>query len=72
MAGVIMPSPKNSPAPKMPSVTSRAVRPERRRWINAASAMTPPSPRLCARMTTPAYLIDTTITSAQKISETTP
>ena len=34
--------------------------------------MIPPSPRLCARMMKPAYLIDTTIISAQKISETTP
>ena len=33
IAGVIIPSPKNSPAPKMPSVTSRAVRPIRLRWI---------------------------------------
>jgi hypothetical protein len=44
----------------------------RRRWTSAVSAMMPPSPRLCARMMTPAYLIVTTITSDQKISETTP
>ena len=36
------------------------------------SAMIPPSPRLWARMMKPAYLIETTIISAQKISETTP
>ena len=34
--------------------------------------MIPPSPRLWARMMKPAYLIETTIISAQKISEATP
>ena len=34
--------------------------------------MMPPSPRLWARMMKPAYLMDTTIIRAQKISETTP
>ena len=34
--------------------------------------MIPPSPRLCARMMNPAYLIDTTTISAQKISEAMP
>ena len=72
IAGVIIPSPKNRPAPKMPSVTRSAVRPTPRRWIRAASAMTPPSPRLWARITKHAYLIETTIVSAQKISETIP
>ncbi len=32
----------------------------------------PPSPRLCARMMKPAYLIETTIISAQKIREAMP
>ncbi len=72
IAGVIMPSPKNSPAPKMPSVTSTAACASLRRWISAVSAMIPPSPRLWARMMNPAYLIDTSIISAQKISETMP
>ncbi len=72
IAGVIMPSPKNRPAPKIPNVTRIAVRPTPRRWIRAASAITPPSPRLWARITKHAYLIDTTIKSAQKISETIP
>ena len=31
--------------------------------------MIPPSPRLCARMMKPAYLIDTTIIKAQKIRD---
>ena len=34
--------------------------------------MMPPSPRLWARMMKPAYLIETTIISAQKISDTMP
>ena len=34
--------------------------------------MIPPSPRLWARMMKPAYLIETTIISAQKISDATP
>ena len=34
--------------------------------------MMPPSPRLWARMMNPAYLIETMIVRAQKISETTP
>ena len=38
----------------------------------AVSAMIPPSPRLWARMMKPAYLIETTIISAQKINEATP
>ena len=72
IAGVIMPSPKNSPAPKMPSVTSRNVRPIRLRWTRAVSAMIPPSPRLWARMMNPAYLSETSIISVQKISEAMP
>ena len=72
IAGVIMPSPKNRPAPKIPSVISSVVRPIRRRLISAASAIPPPSPRLCARIRKPAYLTDTTIVSAQKISEAMP
>ena len=55
IAGVIMPSPKNSPAPKMPRVTRMNVRPIRLRWTSAVSAMIPPSPRLWARMMNPAY-----------------
>ena len=72
IAGVIIPSPKNRPAPKMPSVTSTAVRPIRLRRTSAVRAMMPPSPRLCARMMKPAYLIETTIISVQKMSETIP
>ena len=72
MAGVMTPSPKNSAAPKMPSVTSAARRANLLRWIREASAMMPPSPRLCARMMKPAYLMETMIVSAQKMSETTP
>ena len=42
------------------------------RWSRDVSAMIPPSPRLCARMMKPAYLIDTTTISAQKINEAIP
>ncbi len=72
IAGVIMPSPKNSDAPKIPSVTSSTMLRTLWRWQSAARAMMPPSPRLWARMMKPAYLIETTIISDQKISETTP
>ena len=72
IAGVIMPSPKNSPAPRRPSVTSAAARGTLRRWMSALSAMMPPSPRLWARMMNPAYLIETSMISAQKMSEAIP
>ena len=54
IAGVIMLSPENSAAPKMPSVAStNARRPPRapKRRTRAMSAMMPPSPSLSARMT---------------------
>ena len=68
----MIPSPKNSAAPKMPRVTNAATRVALWRWRREASAMMPPSPRLWARMMKPAYLMETTIIRAQKISETTP
>ena len=68
----MIPSPKNSAAPKIPRVTRATPCTTRFRCSSAASAMIPPSPRLWARMMNPAYLIETTIISAQKISETTP
>ena len=72
IAGVMIPSPKNSAAPKMPSITSAPAWATRLRCSSARSAMMPPSPRLWARMMKPAYLIETTIVSAQKISDTMP
>ena len=72
IAGVIMPSPKNSAAPKIPSVTSSVPWTTLLRRSSAVSAMIPPSPRLCARMMKPAYLIDTTIIRAQKIRDAVP
>ena len=72
IAGVIIPSPRNSAAPKIPSVTSSATRAGRLRFSSAVSAMIPPSPRLWARMMNPAYLIETITISAQKMSEATP
>jgi hypothetical protein len=71
-AGVIMPSPKNSPAPKIPSTMSFALWGTLRRLTSAVSAMIPPSPRLWARMMNPAYLIETSIISAQKMSDAIP
>ena len=72
IAGVIMPSPKNSAAPKIPSVTSSVPWTTLLRRSSAVSAMIPPSPRLCARMMKPAYLIDTMIIKAQKIRDAVP
>jgi len=55
IAGVIMLSPKNSDAPKIPSAASRTAvrRPsgEPRRRISVIRAMMPPSPSLSARIT---------------------
>src|SRR6516165_5756121 len=76
MAGVIMLSPKNSEAPKIPSPASTAlarVPPgSARRRIRAISAMIPPSPSLSARITSKTYVTVTMIVTDQKISETTP
>ena len=72
IAGVIMPSPKNSPAPKMPRVTRMNVRPIRLRLTRAVRAMIPPSPWLWARMMKPAYLSDTSTINVQKIREAIP
>ena len=75
MAGVMTPSPKKSAAPNSPSMTihQRARWLERTlRWASAVSAMMPPSPLLSARMMKPAYLTDTTRTSAQNTSDSTP
>ena len=63
IAGVIMPSPYSSAAPKMPSGMridrlSPAVR-----STNAVSARMPPSPSLSARNTTATYFSETTISS---------
>jgi hypothetical protein len=39
---------------------------------SAVSAIIPPSPQLSARMTNARYLIEMTMTSAQKISDSSP
>ena len=76
IAGVIMLSPKNSEAPKIPSAASTtfARRPpgRARRRIRAIRDMIPPSPSLSARITSVMYVMVTTIVTAQKISEMTP
>src|SRR6266481_62244 len=65
MAGVIMLSPKNSEAPKIPSAARIAFarRPpgRARRRIKAISAMIPPSPSLSARITSRTYVTVTMI-----------
>ena len=50
----------------------RCDRPEYSRRASAASAMTPPSPSLSARIRTLTYLIDTMSVIDQNISEMTP
>src|SRR5215831_14248147 len=76
MAGVIMLSPKNSEAPKIPSAARIAFarRPpgRARRRIKAISAMIPPSPSLSARITSRTYVTVTMIVTDQKISEMIP
>ena len=72
IAGVMIPSPKNNAAPKIPRITKTAPWATRLRCNSAVRAMIPPSPRLCARMMNPAYLIDTTTIKAQKIRDAVP
>ena len=76
IAGVIMLSPKNSEAPKIPSAASTtfARRPpgRARLRIRAINAMIPPSPSLSARITSRTYVMVTTIVTDQKISEMIP
>jgi len=76
IAGVIMLSPKNSDAPKIPNAASASLvrRPPRtpRRRISVISARMPPSPSLSARITSSTYLIVTMIVTDQKINEMTP
>ena len=76
IAGVIMLSPKNSEAPKIPSAASTifARRPpgRARLRIRAINAMIPPSPSLSARITSRTYVMVTMIVTDQKISEMIP
>ncbi len=76
IAGVIMLSPKNSEAPKMPSAASasfvRVPPGSLRRRISVISAMMPPSPSLSARITSSTYSSVTTIVIDQKINEMPP
>ena len=74
IAGVIVPSPRNSAAPNRPSSISTRARAGSfaPRSTSAISAMMPPSPLLPARMMNVTYLIDTTIISAQNTSERIP
>ena len=76
IAGVIMLSPRNSEAPKIPSAASssfvRAPPATPARRISVISAMMPPSPSLSARITSSTYVTVTMIVTDQKISETIP
>ena len=60
----------------MPSTEEEAgavrTAPEYSRCASAASAMTPPSPSLSARISTPTYFIETMRVIDQNISEMTP
>jgi hypothetical protein len=74
IAGVITPSPKNRQAPTMP-VRVRTLRvklPTDTRCPSAISARMPPSPRLSARRISVTYLVVTTSTRDQKISDRMP
>jgi hypothetical protein len=73
--GVMTPSPKSSAAPTSTSAVIHDVprwRSRRRSGMSANSAKIPPSPFLSARRTKVRYLIATTTTSDQKISERMP
>ena len=75
IAGVIVPSPKKSATPNIPSKTRAAfpARPfTRRPRTSATRAMMPPSPRLSAPMTKVTYLTKTTRTIVQITSEIIP
>ena len=70
-----MPSPYSKVAPMRPITTMAArhlLRLARRGLTRASSARMPPSPWLSARMIRIAYLIEMTMISDQKISETIP
>src|SRR5580658_5024368 len=74
IAGVMMPSPKNRPAPTMPikaSVLRMAVF-TATRCASAMSASIPPSPWLSARITSITYFTVTISTSDQKNSDRMP
>jgi hypothetical protein len=71
-AGVSMASPKNRPAPSMPTIsTALAPRPPAR-WTSAIRDRVPPSPRLSKRISTRTYLRVTITISDQNIREMTP
>ena len=75
IAGVITLSPKNNAAPASPAITAHQRsrgRSRNARCASASSAMIPPSPLLCARMMNRTYFSDTTPTSDQNASDSTP
>jgi hypothetical protein len=77
IAGVIIASPKNSDAARIPirKTTPPSLEPFCRPsawWARAMSESVPPSPRLSARRRSSTYLMVTTRMSAQMISESTP
>ena len=75
MAGVMMPSPYSSAAPKIPRAISqpRSLLPVGLIGVaSAVRARMPPSPWLSARSTNTRYFTDITMMSAQTISDSTP
>jgi hypothetical protein len=73
MAGVMVPSPKRSAAPKRAAMTTGVRRPDRdaRGDASARRAKMPPSPRLSAERMKTTYLTVTTAASDQKTSDST-
>ena len=73
IAGVIMPSPYNSAAPKRPiAISARRDDTPGLLLTSATSARMPPSPPLSARITNSTYFTDTVMTSDQTMSDRTP
>ena len=74
IAGVMTPSPKNNPAPTMPTMLrTRSVFSLRAtRLASAMSDRVPPSPLLSARIMKVTYFSVTVTISDQKISDNTP
>jgi hypothetical protein len=74
--GVMIPSPKSSPAPSIAKSAamrcSGAFRVDRLRGTSESSAKMPPSPRLLARVINSRYFMLTTSVIAQKTSDRTP
>ena len=75
MAGVMIPSPKNSARPNTPNIRSRWRSSGRSLTdceASASKAINPPSPWLSARMMSKTYFSETTTVNVQKNRDSTP